>query len=130
MKLVYAGRGMPLWGNVSPSNKLWMDQSLPHPARSVDHARELLKSAGFSWRSDGRLLDSQNRPVEFSIITSSSNSQRTKIATMIQDDLSKLGMDVHVVPLEFRALLDRVFQTFDYDAAVMGLGGGDADPNP
>ena len=130
VKLVYAGRGRPLWGNVSPSNKLWMDQSLPHPARSAEHARDLLKSSGFSWRSDGRLLDSQNRPVEFSIIASSSNSQRTKIATMIQDDLSQLGMDVHVVPLEFRALLDRIFQTFDYEAAVMGLGGGDADPNP
>jgi peptide/nickel transport system substrate-binding protein len=128
VKLVYAGRGMPLWGNVSPSNKLWMDQSLPHPARSVEHARDLLKSAGFSWRNDGRLLDSQNRPVEFSIIASSSNNQRTKIATLIQDDLSQLGMYVHVVPLEFRALLDRVFQTFDYEAAVMGLGGGDADP--
>ncbi len=72
----------------------------------------------------------QNRPVEFSIVVSSSNNQRGKIATIIQDDLGKLGMDVHVVPLEFRALLDRVFQTFDYDAAVMGLGGGDADPNP
>jgi peptide/nickel transport system substrate-binding protein len=130
VKLVYAGRGMPLWGNVSPSNKLWMDQSLPHPARSVEHARDLLKSAGFSWRNDGRLLDIQNRPVEFSIIASSSNNQRTKIATLIQDDLSQLGMDVHVAPLEFRALLDRVFQTFDYEAAVMGLGGGDADPNP
>ena len=130
VKLVYAGRGMPLWGNVSPSNKLWMDQSLPHPARSVERAREWLKSAGFSWRNDGRLLDSQNRPVEFSIITSSSNSQRTKIAIMIQDDLSQLGMDVHVVPLEFRALLDRVSQTFDYEAAVMGLVSGDADPTP
>jgi peptide/nickel transport system substrate-binding protein len=130
VKLVYAGRAVPLWGNVSPSNKLWMDQSLPHPARSLDHARELLKSAGFSWRSDGRLVDRQGRAVEFSVVCSSSNNQRTKMATIIQDDLSKLGMDVHVVPLEFRALLDRVFQTFDYEAAVMGLGGGDADPNP
>jgi len=130
VKLVYAGRGMPLWGNVSPSNKLWRDQSLPHPGRSVEHARDLLKSAGFSWRNDGRLLDGQNRSVEFSIVASSSNNQRTRIATMIQDDLSQLGMEVHVVPLEFWALLDRVFQTFDYEAAVMGLGGGDADPNP
>ena len=130
VKLVYAGRGVPLWGNVSPSNKLWVDQSLPHPARSVQQARELLKAAGFSWRGDGRLIDSQGRAVEFSIVTSSSNNQRTRMATIIQDDLSNLGMDVHVVPLEFRALLDRVFQTFDYEAAVMGLGGGDADPNP
>jgi peptide/nickel transport system substrate-binding protein len=37
---------------------------------------------------------------------------------------------VSVVPLEFRALIDRVFQSFDYETAIMGLGGGDADPNP
>jgi peptide/nickel transport system substrate-binding protein len=130
VKLVYAGRGAPLWGNVSPSNRFWVDQALPHPPRSLDKARELLKSAGFSWRNDGRLLDRQGQAVEFSIIASSSNAQRSKMATIIQDDLSQLGMDVHVVPLEFRAVVDRVFQTYDYEASIMGLGGGDADPNP
>ncbi len=130
VKLVYAGRAAPLWGNVSPSNKFWVDQTLPHPSRSLDKARELLKSAGFSWRGDGRLLDRQGQAVEFSIIASSSNAQRSKMATIIQDDLSQLGMDVHVVPMEFRAVVDRVFQTFDYEASIMGLGGGDADPNP
>ena len=130
VKLVYGTRGVPLWGNVSPSYRLWVDQTLPHPARSVERGRELLKSAGFSWRNDGQLLDSKGKVVEFSIITSSSNNQRSKMATIIQDDLSKLGMNAHVVPLEFRAVLDRVFQTHDYEAAVMGLGGGDADPNP
>lgn len=130
VKLVYAGRGAALWGNVSPSNKFWVDQTLPHPLRSIDKARELLKSAGFNWRGDGALLDAGGQAVEFSIIASSSNTQRTKMATIIQDDLSKLGMNVHVVPLEFRAVLDRVFQTYDYEASIMGLGGGDADPNP
>jgi peptide/nickel transport system substrate-binding protein len=130
VKLVYAGRGSALWGNVSPSNKLWVDQALPHPARSVDRAKELLKSAGFSWKGDGQLVDGQGRAVEFSIITSTSNAQRTKMATILQDDLSKLGMNVHIVPMEFRALIDRVFQTGDYEASIMALGGGDADPNP
>jgi peptide/nickel transport system substrate-binding protein len=130
VKLVYAGHGAALWGNVSPSNKLWVNQTLPHPPRSLDRARELLKSAGFSWRADSALLDRQGKAVEFSIITSTSNAQRTKMATLIQDDLSKLGMSVHVVPLEFRAVLDRVFQTYDYEASIMALGGGDADPNP
>jgi len=129
VKLVYAGRGTALWGNVSPSNKFWVEATLPHPARSVEHARQLLQSAGFSWRGDGQLIDHQGQTVEFSIITSSSNAQRTKMATLIQDDLSKLGMNVHIVPLEFRALLDRIFQTYDYEASIMGLGGGDADPN-
>lgn len=130
VRLVYGSRGAALWGNVGPGNKLWINQSLPHPPQSLETARQLLKSAGYSWNAAGQLLDAAAKPVEFSIVTSSSNSQRIKMATLLQDDLAHLGMQVHVVPLEFRALIDRVFQTFDYDAAIMGLGGGDADPNP
>lgn len=130
VKLVYGTRGTPLWGNVGPGNRMWVNQSIPHPQRSLETARQLLKSAGFTWSASSQLLDRAGQPVEFSIVTSSSNAQRMKMATLVQDDLSQLGMQVHVVPLDFRATIDRVFQTFDYEAAIMGLGGGDADPNP
>jgi peptide/nickel transport system substrate-binding protein len=128
-RLVYRGRAVPLWGNVSPGNRLWVNTSIPRQPRSVSEARAILKASGFSWRPDGTLLDRQGRPVAFTIITSSTSAQRTEMATLIQADLKELGMTVQVVPLEFRALVDRVFQTFDYDASILGLGGGDADPN-
>lgn len=128
VRLVYNGRATPLWTQVTPGNKLWIDSSIPHPPQSVAHARDLLKAAGFSWKSDGTLLDSNGSPVEFSILTSSSNAQRVKIATLIQDDLSRLGMSVHVVSLEFHAMVDRLLNSRDYDAAIMGLASGDADP--
>ncbi|MGA8224360.1 MAG: ABC transporter substrate-binding protein [Candidatus Acidiferrales bacterium] len=130
IRLVYQGRATALWGSVTPGNKLWVDNALPHPAQSFDRARQLLQSAGFSFASDGRLLDAHGAPVEFSILTSSSNAQRMKMATLIQDDLSHLGMNVHVVSLEFRAMVDRLLNTYDYEAAVMGLVSGDADPTP
>src|SRR5260370_21507727 len=74
-------------------------------------------------------LDADGKPVEFSILTSSSNADRAKMAALIQDDLKQLGMGVQVVPLEFRSLLDRVTQTKDYAACVMGIVSFDADPN-
>ncbi|MGB6624091.1 MAG: ABC transporter substrate-binding protein [Candidatus Acidiferrales bacterium] len=129
VRLVYEGRATPLASQVTPGNRLWVDPSLPLPNHSPDHARELLKSAGFSWKSDGSLVDPQGNPVEFSILTSSSNAQRTKMATIIQDDLSHLGMNVHVVSLDFGAMVDRLLNSFDYEAAIMGLADGDADPN-
>src|ERR1700683_3164050 len=128
VRLVYSGRATPIWDQVTPGNKLWLDENIAHPPRSLDHAKELLKSAGFSWKSDGSLVDPHGDHVEFSIITSSSNAQRTKIATIVQDDLSQLGMTVQVIPLEFRAMVDRLLNTHDYEAAVMGLVSGDADP--
>jgi peptide/nickel transport system substrate-binding protein len=128
-RIVYHGRGSPVWTHVPPGNRLWVDQKIPHPARSIDESRKLLKSAGFSWASNGTLIDSQGVEVEFSIIASASSMQRTQMATVIQQDLNDLGIRAQVVPLEFRSMLDRVLQTHDYDAAVMGLGGGDVDPN-
>ncbi len=130
VRLVYGTRGTPLWGNVGPGNKLWMNRTIPHPQRSLETARQLLKSGGFSWNGSGQLIDPSGNPVEFSIVASSSNTQRMKMAILVQDDLAHLGMQVHVVPLDFRAMLDRVFHSFNYEAAIMGLGGGDPDPNP
>ena len=129
-RLVYGGRATPIWGNVTPGDKLWMNSSLPHPERSLTAARALLSSDGFSWDSGGQLVDSQKRPVSFTILVSSSNAQRSKMATIAQDDLKQLGMDVQVVPMEFRALVDRLLNTKDYEAALMNLVNGDVDPTP
>jgi peptide/nickel transport system substrate-binding protein len=128
VRLVYSGRATPIWDQVTPGNKLWLDEKIARPARSLERARQLLQSGGFSWQSDGALVDPHGDHVEFSILTSSSNAQRTKIATIVQDDLSQLGMTVQVVPLEFRAMVDRLTNTYNYEAAVMGLVSGDADP--
>jgi peptide/nickel transport system substrate-binding protein len=129
IRVVYRGRGTPLWTPVTPANNLWIDASIPHPVRSVEDAKKILASAGFSWNSNGNLLDKAGKAVEFTIITSASNAQRVKMATMIQADLKELGMNVQVVTLEFHSVLDRIFQTHDYEAAVLGLGAGDVDPS-
>jgi peptide/nickel transport system substrate-binding protein len=133
VRLVYQSRGAAIWGLVTPGNKRWGDPNLPHPPRSLDRARALLKEAGFSWtqgpNGESVLQDSEGKPVEFSVLTSSSNADRSKMAALLQDDLKQLGMRVQVVPLEFRSLLDRVTQTKEYDACVMGIASYDADPN-
>ena len=130
VRLVYQGRATPLWDQVTPGNKLWMNAATPQPPRSLAKAADLLRSAGFARREDGVLVDAHGQPVEFSILTNPSNAQRTKIATIIQDDLAQLGMQVRIVPLEFQAVMARIFDSYDYEASVLGLVSGDADPNP
>ncbi len=129
VKLAYGGRGSPLWGSVSPGNKTWVNQALAKPAKNIGRAKELLTQAGFRWGSDGRLLDSRGRSVEFSIAVSASSHERVKMATILQEDLRELGMRVNLAQLEFRSLVDRVTNSHKYDACILGLGNGDADPN-
>ena len=50
VRLVYGGRATAIWDQVTPGNKLWVDDQIAHPKQSVERARELLQSAGFSWK--------------------------------------------------------------------------------
>lgn len=128
VRLAYDGRATAIWDHVTPGNKLWINSALPHSERSLEEARKLLQSAGFAWNTRGALIDSQGMPVTFTVLVSASSTQRTKLAAIVQDDLKQLGMEVQVVPLEFRALVDRVLNTKEYEAVLMNLVSGDVDP--
>jgi peptide/nickel transport system substrate-binding protein len=129
VRVVFHGHASPLAVHVPPANKLWVDRSIPAPHQSVERARQLLARSGFHWNSEGKLFDAANRPVEFSLATSAGNDDRSRIATMVQEDLRQLGITATIATIEFRALLDRITNTRDFDACILGLGGGDADPN-
>lgn len=129
-RLAFGSRATPIWGNVAPGNKLWLNTSLTHPPESIDEAKSVLGGAGYSWNAEGALLDPQKKPVSFTILVSATSSQRSRMATLAQDDLKRLGMDVQVVPMEFRALLDRILNTKDYEAVLMNLQNSDVDPTP
>ena len=129
VRLVYQGRATPIATNVTPGNRQWIDRALKPPERSLKTARELLATAGFRWDERGDLHDDSGQRVELSILTSSSNRQRSEIATLVQEDLRQLGIQVQVVTLEFRALVDRVLNSYDYETCILASGGGDVDPN-
>jgi len=130
VRLAYNGKATPIWSHVTPGNKLWVNTAIPHPDRSLAEARKLLAGAGFTWNKTGGLVDVGGGPISFTLLVSSSNAQRAKLATIVQDDLRQLGVEVQVVPLEFRTLVDRVLNTKEYEAVIMNLVSGDADPTP
>lgn len=129
-KLAYGGRASALWQPVSPGNRLWFAADLPRPARSLEKAKDLLRGAGFRWNGTGELQAANGETVAFTLVVNGANVQQAKAATLIREDLRQLGMRVQVVPLEFRSLVNRVLEKKDYEAAIMALAAGDADPGP
>jgi peptide/nickel transport system substrate-binding protein len=71
-----------------------------------------------------------NAPVQFTLVANAGNAQHRQIASLLEQDLRALGIRLQIVPLEFRSLVDRILRTRDYDAAIMALAPGDADPGP
>jgi peptide/nickel transport system substrate-binding protein len=126
--IVFSGYAKPAYGPVSPSNHFWFNTALPAPKYDPQGALRLMAQAGF--RFDGRVLkDSAGNPVEFTLVTNSGNASREKMATMIQQDLGQIGVQMKVVTLDFPSLIERMTRTFDYEACILGLVNTDLDPD-
>jgi peptide/nickel transport system substrate-binding protein len=127
-RIAYLGHATPAYSFVSPANTTWFNRNLTLPHIGVADAKQSLARAGF--RLDGPILkDAQGHPVRFSILTNTSNSARAKMATLIQQDLAALGIQVTVVTLDFPALIERLMHTQDYEVCLLGLENVDPDPN-
>ena len=127
-RIVYRGHAQPAMGPFSPANKFWFDANLKPPVYSPDAALQALASEGFRFEN-GTLKDKSGNAVAFSIITNAGNKARERMAVMIQDDLQKIGIQVNVVTLDFPSLIERMTQSFDYDAIILGLTNVDLDPD-
>ncbi|MGB8261057.1 MAG: ABC transporter substrate-binding protein [Terracidiphilus sp.] len=127
-RVVYRGHARPAVSWVSPANKFWFNSHLqPHPF-DQRAALALLAREGFTQRG-GVLRDRDGHPVEFSVITNAGNKARERMAAMIQQDLSGIGVKLNVVTLDFPSLIERITRTFDYEACLLGLVNDDLDPN-
>ncbi len=127
-RMVFRGHAQAAVGPVSPANKFWFNASLKPAAYSPDAALKTLQNDGFRLEN-GALKDKDGNAVVFSIITNSGNKSRERMATMIQEDLQKIGIQVNVVTLDFPSLIERMTQTFDYEAILLGLTNVGLDPN-
>jgi peptide/nickel transport system substrate-binding protein len=89
-----------------------------------DKSKALLREMGLYDRNgDGFIEDEQGNKVSFTINTNAGNSIREEIAHFTRTDLSKLGMEVNVLFLEFNLLVDKIDNTFDWECMVFGLTG-------
>src|SRR6266571_2340399 len=127
-RIVFRGHAHPAVGPISPANKFWFNSKLqPHPFDQKS-ALQRLTQDGFHLQN-GVLRDREGHVVEFSIITNSGNKYRERMATMIQQDLTAIGIKLNVVTLDFPSLIERMTRTFDYEACLLGLVNNELDPN-
>ncbi len=127
-RVVFRGHAQPAVGPVSPANKFWFNARLKAEPHSQEAALKALQGEGFRLEN-GTLKDKDGNAVVFSIITNAGNKYRERMATMIQEDLQKIGIQVNVVTLDFPSLIERMTQTFDYEAILLGLTNVGLDPS-
>ncbi len=126
---IYRGLGAPQNSAISVGTPYYR---LPQKSEIYDYdlakAKQLLQEAGFKYKKNNQLFDSQNNRVRFTLLVPAGSATITAIGAQIQQDLAKLGMDVNLSPLDFSILVDKIDNTLDWDALIIGFTGG-VEPN-
>lgn len=121
VRTAFQGHGIPLFNFNSPANKVWYTENITKYPYNPDRARELLKEIGIEDRNgDGKLEDNQGNPIKFTINTNSNRQYRINMGTLIKENLAKIGMDVTLQPLEPGLVSEKLQNTRDFDAIILG----------
>ncbi len=121
---VFAGHAIPQYGPESPADKFFFNAKVMQYPYNLDKAAATLAEAGFKKGPDGVLRDAQSHPVEFIISTNADNPDRVAIGNIVRQDLAKLGMKVTLAPEAFNTLVNKLVESYRWEAMVMGLTGG------
>jgi peptide/nickel transport system substrate-binding protein len=125
----YNGSAQPIQGFLSTENPRWNNPNIPRYDYNPARAKALLAEIGIQDRKgNGTLEDTDGNPIEILFNSNLGNPMREKAALMIQEDLKKIGINLTYVRVDFPTLIEKVNKTFDYECALMGLGGGGVDP--
>ena len=126
----FYGYGFKAWSIMTSGNARWYDSTITAPDHDPEGAKALLDGIGLKDRDgDGVREDAAGHPVAFTIVYNADNRLRASIATLMQDDLAKVGVKLVPSGLDFNTLVTKTRNEYSYDACLLGLGSAvPADP--
>lgn len=122
IKYIIYGRGAQSTG-IFPPQMWFFDSSVKPLPFDPAAARKLLDSAGWKVGPDGIRVKDGKR-FSFTLLANNGNEVRRDIATLVQDDLKQVGIEVKVEIYEWAVLLKRFVSKGEFDAIVLGWGLG------
>ena len=128
-RTILGGRAVPSYSFGSQANLKWFNPSIREYPFDLSKSRALFKEIGIDDRDgDGKLEDAEGNRVSFTLHSIIGNPLREKIVVLLKSDFTKLGLEVTVQTMDFNTLGGKLNNSFDYEAMLAGLGGGDTDP--
>lgn len=124
---IYRGLGQEQNSFLSIQSPFY-DKNLKGYNYNPEKAKELLLEAGFKYNSDNLLVDADNNPVRFNLITNAGNKIREAIGAQIKNDLAAIGIQVDFQAIAFSNLVDKLSNSLDWEAHILGFT-GDNEPH-
>jgi peptide/nickel transport system substrate-binding protein len=126
---VMLGAGSPLDGPVTPGNRAWRNTALAPAAYDPAQARTLLAAVGLTDRDGNGVLETKaGKPLHIELLTQRGHAMRQRAASVLKEDLRKVGLEVSVAVFDAAALGARINEG-QYDATYFGFTVSDSDPS-
>ena len=98
----------------------WVNKDIKPRPYAPDRARQLLREAGWIDHDGDGMVDRDGRPLSFTILTNNGNKQRADAATIIQQRLKQIGIQVKVRLVEWSAFIENFINKRQFDAVILG----------
>jgi peptide/nickel transport system substrate-binding protein len=128
IKAAVFGEGTRMNGTMVPASWAYAKDLAPIPL-DVEAAKKMLDEAGFPVGPDGIRVAKgakyapDGTPFKFTLYTNEGNTRRGAIATLVQDQLKQIGIQVDFQAIDFNTLL-KIMNSQTYDAFILGWRNG------
>ena len=114
------GMALPMNGPVPPILAAYNEDANIHWYYDPHRARKLLSEEGWIDSDKDEILDKDGVAFEFEMVTENGNIRWEQVATIIQDQLGKIGIRVIPRLVEPALLYGKMLPLKDFDAVVIG----------
>jgi peptide/nickel transport system substrate-binding protein len=113
---VFLGAAVPIWGPITPGNKIWFSPNVLRYPHDVNKAKELLKGIGLEDRNgNGVVEDAQGNEARFTVITQRGIGWYERGTNELRTQLARAGIALEIAPIDNGALIKRMLSS-DYEA--------------
>lgn len=118
-RTVFLGEAVPVWGPITPGNRLWFSPNVPRYPHDPARARELLRSIGLEDRNgDGVVETADGVEARFTVMTQRGNSIYERGISVVREQVAGIGVALDPAPLEYPTMIERLLAC-NYDAVYM-----------
>ena len=113
---VFLGAAVPVWGPITPGNRMWFSPNVPRYPHDVNKAKEILKGIGLEDRNgNGVVEDARGNEARFTVITQRGIGWYERGTTELRNRLAQAGIALEIAPIDNGALIQRLLSS-DYEA--------------
>lgn len=113
---VFLGAAVPIWGPVTPGNKIWFSPNVLRYPHDVNKAKDVLMGIGLEDRNgNGIVEDAQGHEARFTVITQRGVGWFERGTNELRTQLARAGIGLEVAAIDNGALIKRMLSS-DYEA--------------